>query len=554
MGMMRWKPLPAFQSVPALLVSPDFGPTSYTIHVTDLANVWVETLDRKGIVKRSLNEDTSIDPTEGADQMVMLLTKIQAAFDPSAPDHDQTSVSLKALLGDDDEGNLALTISCILPGGLKPLEWPFQLTKCPLPSIASELVLPLIQAQHTRALEIEGLIASLKEKDAVINKLVNKLENTGIGLEDVFNALSGKRKASRGEAEARIKGLGPFEEHDWRLLTIPDEDVPGDMLSLMNDVFSEPIHRPGLGISASNGLIDWWTKIGSKGVTVDNTPSQAKISQQSKVPELQEPRLAADEDDDFQVQATPPLLASRTKGGTDVGADDTTDEDEVEALPDTRTPSSQQKASRLGTIGRKKGVEPPRANQSLGRTFSAGEDTATESDDELVVSPPQKRVTARLGTIRRRSKSRKSPAKSASPIPQQRRDDEDTASETDEASTAKAMSPEPSKEPPIPRKVGSLGRLRVQARQASVTAEGETSLLPEDANGTAGSPAKPAKRKLGMVGKKTNEEKRAGPVAPQEQPEEEETEEQRAERKRAELAKELERKAAAGPAKKKRRF
>ena len=67
---------------------------------------------------------------------------------------------------------------------------------------------------------------------------------------------------------------------------------------------------------------------------------------------------------------------------------------------------------------------------------------------------------------------------------------------------------------------------------------------------------KPTHKKLGMIGAK--KEKQALSTKQEdkgdETEEDKETDDQRAERKRAELAKELERKAAAGPAKKKRRF
>ena len=50
-----WRPLPPFSNgLPPLFVSPSFGASAYTLHVTDLANVWSETLERKAIFGRSL--------------------------------------------------------------------------------------------------------------------------------------------------------------------------------------------------------------------------------------------------------------------------------------------------------------------------------------------------------------------------------------------------------------------------------------------------------------------------------------------------------------------
>lgn len=66
----KWRPLPTFPDLPALLISPGFHveSSSYSLAITDLANIWTESLDRKGILRRSLNEDTSIDISDGGQE------------------------------------------------------------------------------------------------------------------------------------------------------------------------------------------------------------------------------------------------------------------------------------------------------------------------------------------------------------------------------------------------------------------------------------------------------------------------------------------------------
>lgn len=550
MAPLKWKPLPAFDGTPALLASPDFGSTSYTVHITDLANVWVETLDRKGIGKRALNEDTSIDPTEGPDQMIMLLTKLQAAFDPSAPDHSQTSLTLAAS-SDGDEGSLALNITCLLPGGLKPLHWPFQFRKCPPPAVASELVLPLVQAQYCRAREINSLIISLRDKDAIIDRLVDKLEAAGVGLDNVFNSLSGKRKVSRQLAEEKVKGLAPFKEFEWRSNSLPDGDRPIDTISLFEDVFSKPIHCEDMGIGASDDLKDWWTKLGTKPIAAVRSERKPDVVEASQT---RESDPVADEGDDFQIQATPPRLASKRKGHTAVDDDATTDDDEAGAdtIPDSLPGASHQTVPRLGSLQKRKDAGPSPAPRPSPPNQADPDATASESDTEPVQSPPRRKPAARLGKVGRASKPVEPPAKSPSPIPQDPKDD-DTASGSDD-DAVKAASPVPSKDPPVPkRKLGSLGRPGRDKQKSDSPADNESGDASKPDEATATAPI-PTRKKLGAIGKRKVEEKGAESAASKEAPAEPETEEQKAGRKRADLAKELERKAAAAPAKKKRKF
>jgi hypothetical protein len=547
MATLRWQPLPAFaKSVPALMVSPAFGPSSYTLHVSDLANVWVEDLDRKGIMKRSLNEDTSIDPSEGADQLRMLLSKIEAAVDPSAPEHDQTSLTLAA----STKESLILNITCLLPGDLEPLRWPVHLTKCPPSSVASELVLPLIQAQHARNLEIETLIANLKDKDAVITKLVDKLEATGTGLENVFNSLSGKRNTTRSAAEDKIKGLAPFDKSKWGLGASLDHTTPADVASLVHDVFrtANPVHRTEMNIRASDDLNDWWTTLGSDAVVTVQPQEHMGVSGQPPVSPPHGSRPVADDDsDEFQVQTTPPHLASAEKRkqrlAFDVG--DTTDDDDLAVIPDSRPQEQLPRRPRIGPNKLSKKVDEPNSSRSKNFQHNSDTEDETESDSHSRPALPQSR--RRLGAIGGKVKRTESPAREASQQLIQTHNDDDTASDTED-DAPEAKSPLSMAQ----RKKGGLRRVDETAKGAHSPRETKSS-SPAPADRAEASPAKPSGRKLGVIGKRRKDEKKVEREALVE-PEQIETEEQRTERKRQELAQEMSRKAAAGPTKKKRRF
>ncbi|KAI1803636.1 XLF-domain-containing protein [Daldinia bambusicola] len=561
----KWHPLPIFPDLPALMISLYYASSSYTLHVTDLANVWVESLDRKGIILRSLQENTSIDLSDGdPNQWTVFFSKLDAAFDPASPDHHTTSLSISAsTVGTTSGGGLALYVTCVLPEPLKPLKWPVYLTKCPPVGLTSELVLPLIQAHHARTLEVRDLITRLKEKDAVITKLVDKLEANRVGLEHVFNSLSTKRKPSRATAEEKVKGLAPFNESDWRSSVTTSREPPRDLPSLIHEVFTEAgLHSSVKGdISPSSQLNHWWAKLGSKPTTAAKPPKEATRQLRETTPPDTR-TIEGRDDDDFQVQATPPHLQSiRRKYDYSKATGDTTDgDDSPVAIPDSHPTVAQDRPrSRIGSVGGKKLANDNSASQSSRTVPIDDDETPSESDAEPVLPEAQKRNNTRIGTIGRSREPPSPPAKSSSPVPPPPpppKDGDETASGSDSEDDAGPSKARPLSPVPTERKRVGLGRIGGKPKDR-VTPE-----PPEEPNMTSPrirspqngtSPARPTSRRIGTIGTRPDSDgKRHRPSSPVPAPEPE-TEEQRTERRRAELAKELERKAAA-PTKKKRKF
>ncbi|KAK7967677.1 uncharacterized protein PG986_001954 [Apiospora aurea] len=563
--ILKWVPLPAFENgIPALIVSPNFGTNTYKLHVSDLANVWTESLERKAIFARSIQEDTSIDLTEGPDQMTILLNYLQAAFDTSSPQHHQTKLTLEAA----PNGGLVLLITCTLPGGLKPLKWPVNLAKQSPASLASELVLPLIQSQHARAREVDNLIAALHQKDTIITKLVDKLEVMGTGLEDVFNALSGKRKVSRVAADTKVAGLAPFEESEWRLAMSQGTPAPVDASSLVQEVLggSKAIHLKDSGIRASDDLNGWWEHMGTGPVPTLIQQSTEAVEGGEKEEVHQKEDTPTDDDDDFQVQATPPHLASKRRQQYGAVDDDGTTEDDGSDAGPSSHPTLLKEGKlppprRIGTIGSRGASQQARsssANQSSPSVTAVDNDnTASESDAELVKPSPKKGPAKKIGLIGKKRGPTPQPVKSPTPTPAQPSPQDDDATASDDGSK-KEKSPPPSSPPkpaPSQRKKGGLGT--IGGRPKTIARHTRSPSLEQDKGVTTASTAKPKAGRLGVIGKRRPEEQAqqsSSKHAGQELSEEAETEEQVAERRRAELAKELERKAAAAPAKKKRRF
>ncbi|EGS17096.1 uncharacterized protein CTHT_0074250 [Thermochaetoides thermophila DSM 1495] len=530
-----WRQLPATApGIPALLVSTTFGHDSYSIHVTDLANVWVESLERRHIIGRAYTTGSSIDPCDGPDQFRKLLELIGAAFDANDKDHPNISMTLTR--GADD--SLEIEIICVLPRPLEPFKWPMVLKKCPQSTLASELVLPLIQAQESHAREIDQLCSLIHEKDVVINRLVDKLEAAGIGLEHVFYALSGKRRVSRSVAESKVGGLVRFNEAEFRekASQSQSESGPGDVSSLLRSVFGTKglQYKSNMDLEASLVLNDWWTKF-SRGRRI--TLSKLEQQQQTTAPPLQrEPTPPKDKDDDFQVHTTP-----------------------------SRRDQTQ---------------EPPsRKRVSLARPTTADDDETASSGDDETSEPPRsaKALTPsrdRLGPIGGKkppspsppppAESQKSTSSKTMAIGGDSETDSGTASEPDND----AMDTSPPKSPPRPQpRRGMLGQIGGKPKPTPAPEPRRSPTL--TASAPQASPA-PKRHKLGVIGKKaaspTSEDRGAStsdddrgrskdPVAEnrgEERPRE--TSQERADRKRAELEKNLKKKATAGPVKKKRKF
>lgn len=514
-----WRPLPLAGSsnLPTLLTFFELGTSNYSIQLTDMANVWEEVLDRKAICIRAWGENTSIDPSDTPENMTKFLSSLASALDATQPGHDETSLRLSPGSKDKTgEDGITIQVTCRLPG-FPDLKWPFYLKKRPASSIATSLVVPLTEALYTRKTEVESLIQLLKQKDSVISKLSDKLEATGTGLESVFTALAGRKSVSRSVAESKIKGLGAFDERTWTAKLKDDDGGPSNLNDLAQAVFGGTgmQYQATMQIDSSSGLDQWWRDFRpAAGLAIRDQRPEA---QRQRTPSpAAKTRAADDDDDEFQVQSTPPHLKSSAKRSSPIPVKG--ESPEPVAQPSKATQPAKKIGGKLGAIGGKKPSPPPR--------------------------PP-------------------TPKESSPPPPAA--DDDETASETasDADETASLPDEIPSTPPPAPSpakaapKKGGLGRIGGPSAAKSKPADEDQEVKP------------PAPRKLGVIGNKPKaassttstavdgEASRGRPATRQQEEEEaqaRETSQERADRKREELKRELEKKAAAGPAKKKRKF
>jgi hypothetical protein len=355
--------------MPPLLISKSFEADSYTIHLTDLTHIWSESLDHDGIVGRAEEESTSIDPSDSS-QLQILLEKLGLALSsgpnttlslhiPSSPGRARPIISLN------------LTIK--LPGGLAPLVWPIHLSAAPQSVLTSQLTVPLLLAQHARVSEIEGLKEVVREKDHVIQKLLDRLETQGTDVGQVFPQATGRggRKVDRKQAEEKVRGLGPFDMEAWRK-RLGGERIQ-DRGQLVENVFTGD-STFDLGTESSVGPANWWDAI--KGSTIDLSNSKAVNKTTPKL--TLKHQESTEDNDDFQVQATLPHLASTPKTSRSVALDDFTDDEDLD-FPSQLSESSKL-AKRVGKIGGKK----------VSKNLSPSWDDSTEDEEAPAPKPTQK--------------------------------------------------------------------------------------------------------------------------------------------------------------------
>ena len=255
--VLNWKPLKLssneFQT-PPLLVKFEFGPSHYKLYLSDLTYIWTESLDRRPIVKRALNVDTSIDPSESGDQLQLLLQNIQKAL-------DEVEGATLSISKSGNSQKLILCSTTPLPGALKPLVWPFHLMPAPQHLLTSELLQPCLSQQFFAKAQVVYLTQLIKDKDHVISRLVDKMQSDGTDLSKIFPRVSGLRSGAKSHfretASKFVKGLGEFDDEGWRTRFRDSTQLPSSLPDILSRLFcSDHENFPELIMEDIDGT--WW--------------------------------------------------------------------------------------------------------------------------------------------------------------------------------------------------------------------------------------------------------------------------------------------------------
>ena len=389
--------------------------------------------------------------------MTSFLRCLSAAFDPSDSMYHLTSLSLSASTdGPAGADGLVAAVTCELPKELSstPLTWRMYLRKQDASATARELVLPLVESQRAQAQGVDALVEVIRQKDALVSRMLDKLEATGTALEHVFTGLGTRKRVSREQVEARVRGLAPFDRAAWEA----SRGGPGseDVDALVRDVFGGGVgYTPGAETSRyADGLDGWWRDMGS----VSSGPRDADDAD-STVGK----RTALPSSGYSQAKSPPRSPAKSRAPPGDATASETGSEDEAPRQAPTR---------RLGAIGGAK----PRPKAASPRPDDDDE-TASESGEDPTKSPPTKEPPKKPQLLPHREQPPRSPAGSA------------TASEDDEAPPAH---PSPAK-----RGRGGLGKIGgiTRTKRADSEDAGSEDVKVEEAKPERKVISKPVKKK-----------------------------------------------------------
>ncbi|KAK5698602.1 hypothetical protein LTR17_023520 [Elasticomyces elasticus] len=576
----HWKSLPLDgESVPHLLIKANLHSLGYTIQITDLSRIWGETLTKKQIKQRALNEDCSVDPSEGEDQYQILLKKIQQAL----IQQDGASLSLGPARSDNgansgDDG-LTLDLSAPLPSPLPALKWRIHLSALPPTALETSLLRPLLQHAQIQQAQIQALIHELGEKDRVISKITDRLETSGNDLTAVFPGVSNvkvsRKKSQREQLARHVRGLGDFDQVAWKAQQ--HDRVPESVSLESVEVDGLLCNLPEASNSDEGGIGEWWKSLrdgnGSKSLPDRGSQLRQHVESQrveqapanGHAPSDGDVTMTDDgdaPDEEFQRQMTPPravapkqdsvhasldrsaspIRPTATKAQQIVDDDSTEDEDDLDAPPrKSAKPPPAAAAARQRTATPDAVASSPRKLGKIGggrqRSSSPTKEPSLVRSSEPSVKPSR----GKLGAIGGEPNASATP-EPASEAPKPRAKLGAIGGKPKAAAFESESTPETAAlSQAKPHKLGTLGGKKATTAATASSATRQTSETPSVTSTKEGTPARQSRASEMRTVKEPTPAR--------------ETSQERADRKRIELKRQLDESAAnAAKGKKKRKF
>ncbi|KAJ9662777.1 hypothetical protein H2198_001226 [Neophaeococcomyces mojaviensis] len=184
----------------------------YELLFTDLIGLWRARSNVEGICAYAKDNRTSIDPSESKSQFKVLLHKLEQSL----------SGGTNALHRDDDDSeneSVVLKTTIKLPRPLQPLEWQFNLKPEGAGEMAEHILRPSLHEASESKKKLDSLFDIIKQKDHIISKLLERLENSSVDLSLIFPRIT-SLKSRKGivttkDAQAQVPGLAPFKRSSW---------------------------------------------------------------------------------------------------------------------------------------------------------------------------------------------------------------------------------------------------------------------------------------------------------------------------------------------------
>ena len=266
-----------------LVIKHEVENSSYTVYLSDLVHVWAEHLSAKDIRRRALNSNTSIDPSEDHEQMRHFLRCIDDALAQKAGTSIDVAYSASAEC-------LLLRTETALPGSLEPLKWSVELRIESAFVLTRELLVPLLLRQAVHTAESTSLFQHLKEKDHVIDKLIDALIADGVPLSKIFPggppSKSALKSNPRQALSRNVRGLSEFNEQKWR----KDLDDSATQSYCIDHLVTSVFRHGALIDQKTVSLPEydkWWLRMEDNGSqqTISHAKPQSQIEESQGVEE-----------------------------------------------------------------------------------------------------------------------------------------------------------------------------------------------------------------------------------------------------------------------------
>lgn len=266
------------ENLPSLLFQYTWTRKGYELYMTDLTSIWAEQLSHKDILERAEQGSTTIDPSEGDDQLDLLLTKIGEALDGS---NGKPSINSGSRAD-----SIKINISAKLPAPLRPLNWYLNLSKESASSLTKLIILPLLKDEAAWESRQQLLLDQLRQKDWVLSKVFDRIEALGIEMGSIFPSAAGLRSAkkanTRSELAKLIKGVAPFDEQAWLTQSKDCYDGSSAASNIAHELFGSKNER---STADSNPVRDnWWTELGNSTIAAQEGTGQPPKGSDARMP------------------------------------------------------------------------------------------------------------------------------------------------------------------------------------------------------------------------------------------------------------------------------
>jgi hypothetical protein len=196
----------------SLYIKSSFTASSYELWATDLCRLWHESLSRRQLVRRAGETNLPID-VDDQNNLRTVLNHLSTSLDGGEVD---------AAKPREGQG-LELDATIYLPKPLPEAAWIFKLGICTAEEFKEQVTVPLFSRIHQSKGQVMDLIQRIKDKDHVIERLLDNMEKANVDIATVFPALAphanARKGVSKADAATNIPALKVFDLKTW------EEDV-----------------------------------------------------------------------------------------------------------------------------------------------------------------------------------------------------------------------------------------------------------------------------------------------------------------------------------------